>query len=49
VDWIHVAWDRKRRWALMNTVMKFRVPNKRATVLISERRPSSQGISSGDL
>jgi hypothetical protein len=26
VDWIHWAQDRKRWWALMNTVMNLRVP-----------------------
>jgi hypothetical protein len=26
VDWIHLAQDRDQWWALMNTVMKLRVP-----------------------
>jgi hypothetical protein len=26
VDWIHLAPDRDQRWALVNTVMKLRVP-----------------------
>jgi hypothetical protein len=26
VDWIHLAQDRDRWWALVNTVMKLRVP-----------------------
>jgi hypothetical protein len=26
VDWIHLAQNRDRRWALVNTVVNFRVP-----------------------
>jgi hypothetical protein len=26
VDWIHLALNRNQRWALVNTVMNFRVP-----------------------
>jgi hypothetical protein len=30
VDWIHLAQDRCHWWVLVNTIMKLRVPKKRA-------------------
>jgi hypothetical protein len=35
VDWIHLAQDRDRRWALVNTVMNLRVPKKLGYFLTS--------------
>jgi hypothetical protein len=35
VDWIHLAQDRDRRWALVNMVMSLRVPQNAANFLTS--------------
>jgi hypothetical protein len=35
VDWIHLVWDRNHWWALVNTVLNLRVPQKLGNFLSS--------------
>jgi hypothetical protein len=36
VDWIHVACERDRWWAVVNMVMNLRVPLKAGSFLLAE-------------
>jgi hypothetical protein len=35
IDWIEIAWDRDRWWALVNVVMNIRVPQNAGNLLTS--------------